>query len=464
MVFSGIPFMIFFLPPLLCIYFLLPEKWIKGKNVLLLLFSLLFYSIGEPRYIILMLLSITSAYFFALAIDKVSRGRGLLLAASIVLALLPLLYYKYVGFFVETINGVLQTSLAVPKLSLPIGISFYTFQLISYLADVYRKRTEAQKDPLALALYVSFFPQLIAGPIVRYTDVNAALKERTHTLDGFYSGAWRFTVGVAKKVLIANTLGELCEVYRSAETTMLFTWIYGIAICCQIYFDFSGYSDMAIGLGRIFGFSFPENFRYPFMSGGVAEFWRRWHMTLGSWFRDYIYIPMGGNRVSFLRWIGNIATVWFLTGFWHGAGWTFICWGLYFAVFLVLEKQLSGILQKIPTVLRHIGTVLVIMVSFILFDAVDIPSFGRTLLSLVDVRNLWDNVTLYYLRSYGLLLVLACVGATDLPARFGRWLSEKSRIKGAVQIATPIVMVVLLVVSLAYLVDGSFNPFLYFRF
>ena len=462
MVFSGIPFLYFFLPPLLLLYFISPGKL---KNAVLLLFSLIFYAAGEPRYIFLMLLSILSAYLFARLIDGLQKKRGLLLFLAVLFALAPLLYYKYSVFFIENVNTIFGVSLTVPKLTLPIGISFYTFQLISYLADVYRKRVPAQKNIFSLALYVSFFPQLIAGPIVRYSDINEALAHRTHSVEGFAKGAFRFTIGLAKKILLANTLGELCELYRSsADQTMLFTWIYGIAICCQIYFDFSGYSDMAIGLGRIFGFEFIENFNYPFMSGGVAEFWRRWHISLGSWFRDYVYIPMGGNRVSFPRWMLNILTVWFLTGFWHGAGWTFISWGLYFALFLVLEKLLWKYIEKIPSAIRHIITLFLVMVSFILFDAATIGDAVATVGKLFSFGNVSSAETIYYLRSYAVLLLLAVIGCTDYPKRLAVYLAEKSKIQSAVQIAKPIVMGALFLVSTAYLVDGSFNPFLYFRF
>ncbi len=460
MVFSGIPFLYFFLPPLLLLYFAAPHRL---KNTVLLIFSLIFYATGEPRYILLMVLSIFSAYLFALWIDKTHRRLPLVL--SVICSLAPLLYYKYSAFAVENINHAFSLSLALPNVTLPIGISFYTFQLISYTCDVYRSRVPAQRNFFSLALYVSFFPQLIAGPIVRYSDINEALLHRTHTVENFACGAFRFAVGLGKKVLLANTLGELCAVYRElGQPTALFTWVYGIAICCQIYFDFSGYSDMAIGLGRIFGFSFPENFRYPFESGGVAEFWRRWHISLGSWFRDYVYIPMGGNRVSFVRWIGNILTVWFLTGFWHGAGWTFIAWGLYFAVLLVLEKLLRQYIEKIPSVLRHVGTLFLVMVSFMLFDAATVGDAILSIGNLFRFGHFLDAETLYYVRSYAVLLLVGVIGCTEYPRRAAVYLVEKSKIRTAAQILMPVSLCLLLLVSTAYLVDGSFNPFLYFRF
>ena len=435
------------------------------KNLLLLAFSLVFYTVGEPKYIWLMLGSVLSAYVFALGIEKLEKGRGILLTLSLAIAFFPLLFYKYAGFFTENINAIFGASVPVLRLSLPIGISFYTFQLVSYLADVYRRRVPAQRNPLSLALYVSFFPQLIAGPIVRYSDINEMLDKREHTLENFSAGALRFTVGLGKKILLANTLGELCDLYRnSADKTMLFTWVYAIAICCQIYFDFSGYSDMAIGLGRIFGFQFIENFNYPYMSSGPAEFWRRWHISLGSFFRDYVYIPMGGNRVSLPRWMFNILTVWFLTGFWHGAGWTFICWGLYFAVFLVLEKFAKPVISKTPNAVCRIVTLFIVMISFMLFDAATIADFARNVAGLFNFANIANAETLYYLRSYGVLLILAVIGCTDFPKRAAVWLAEKSKIAPAVQLFTPVFMTVMLIVCTAYLVDGSFNPFLYFRF
>ena len=468
MVFSGIPFLYFFLPPLLALYFLIPGKFswgIRVKNLLLLAFSLVFYTVGEPKYIWLMLGSVLSAYVFALGIEKLEKGRGILLTLSLAIAFFPLLFYKYAGFFTENINAIFGASVPVLRLSLPIGISFYTFQLVSYLADVYRRRVPAQKNPLSLALYVSFFPQLIAGPIVRYSDINEMLDKREHTLENFSAGALRFTVGLGKKILLANTLGELCDLYRnSADKTMLFTWVYAIAICCQIYFDFSGYSDMAIGLGRIFGFHFIENFNYPYMSSGPAEFWRRWHISLGSFFRDYVYIPMGGNRVSLPRWMFNILTVWFLTGFWHGAGWTFICWGLYFAVFLELEKFAKPVISRTPNAVCRIVTLFIVMISFMLFDAATIADFARNVAGLFNFANIANAETLYYLRSYGVLLILAVIGCTDFPKRAAVWLAEKSKIASAVQLFTPVFMTVMLIVCTAYLVDGSFNPFLYFRF
>lgn len=464
MVFSSVPFLYFFLPPLLLLYFISPEKL---RNTVLLIFSLIFYAAGEPRYIYLMLLSILSAYIFALIIDKVKKYRRLLLFLSVGISALPLLYYKYSVFFIENVNSIFGLSVTAPKLTLPIGISFYTFQLISYICDVYRKRVPAQKNYFSLALYVSFFPQLIAGPIVRYSDINEALQHRTSSYENFSSGAFRFTIGLAKKILLANNLGELCAVYKDiSNPTMLFTWIYGAAICCQIYFDFSGYSDMAIGLGKIFGFNFPENFNYPFMSSGAAEFWRRWHISLGSWFRDYVYIPMGGNRVSVPRWMFNILTVWFLTGFWHGAGWVFISWGLYFAVFLVLEKFLKKYIDTLPSFIKHIGTLFIVMVSFILFDSASLSDFFATFMRLFSFSNISSPDTLYYLRSYAVMLIISIIGCTDYPKRAALKLSsaKSTFFQTAAGIAAPVLMCTLLIVSTAYLVDGSFNPFLYFRF
>jgi len=460
MVFSGIPFLFYFLPLLLPCYFLVPRP---AKNIVLLLFSLIFYAVGEPVYILLMLFSITQSYLLVNLSEKDVPRRKLWFVVTVILSVLPLLWYKYAGFFAANLNLIPGVNLPVPKHSLPIGISFYTFQLIGYAADVYRKRCPAQKNPLHLALYVSLFPQLIAGPIVRYADVAEQLTARTHSVEKFTQGVLRFTVGVGKKVLIANVLGELC---KSLGSSMLGVWGYAIASALQIYYDFSGYSDMAIGLGRMFGFEFMENFNYPYISKSVSEFWRRWHMSLGSWFRDYIYIPMGGNRVSKPRWMFNILTVWMLTGFWHGAEWTFILWGLYFAVFLVLEKALAGVIVKIPPMLNRILVLFIVMVSFMIFDSPTIAEAARRVVTLFDFTNPADTASLYYMRSYAGTLAAAVVGATPLLRDTAKKLaaSESRTVQNVLNVLTPVFVGAVLIVSTAYLVDGSYNPFLYFRF
>ena len=460
MVFSSIPFLFYFLPLLLAGYFLVPAR---AKNAALLLFSLVFYAVGEPVYILLMLFSIAQAFLLTNLAERDVKRRKLWFVCTVLLSVLPLIWYKYAGFIVTNLNLLPGAALPVPQVSLPIGISFYTFQLIGYSADVYMKRRPPQKNILHLALYVSLFPQLIAGPIVRYSDVADQLVKRSHSIDGFTKGILRFSVGLGKKVLLANVLGELC---KSLGTSMLGMWGYAIASSLQIYYDFSGYSDMAIGLGKMFGFDFPENFNYPYISTSVAEFWRRWHMTLGSWFRDYIYIPMGGNRVSKLRWAFNILTVWMLTGLWHGAEWTFVLWGLYFAFFLVLEKLLADVIRKIPGILHRILVLFIILVSFMVFDAPTVSDFFTRIATLFDFTDPTDTASLYYLRSYAGTLAAAVLGATPLLRNTAKkWAGSPSHaVQTVMNIAVPVFSCVVIVVSTAYLVDGSYNPFLYFRF
>ena len=352
-------------------------------------------------------------------------------------------------------------------MALPIGISFYTFQILSYVIDVYRGNAAAQRNFVDLAAYVAMFPQLIAGPIVRYTDIAPQLKHRTHTLSDAAYGARRFIIGLSKKVLLANVLYELISAYKDgAETSVLFTWLYAAAYILHLYFDFSGYSDMAIGLGRIFGFYFPENFNYPYISASVTEFWRRWHMSLGSWFRDYVYIPLGGNRVSRGKWFRNIFIVWLLTGLWHGAAWTFILWGLFFALFLTAEKLWYGQALARTKLLKHVYVLLLIVVSFVLFDAASVQDALRTIAALFGLGGLplADALSRYYLWSYTGVFLIAAVGATPLPVKILRQLKESRTGSIIVSVLEPLVLLALLAAVTAYLVDGSFNPFLYFRF
>ena len=471
MVFSSIPFLYYFLPIVLLCYAVAPAKC---KNMVLLLASLVFYAWGEPKLVLLMAVSVVLGYVFGLLIEK---HRGTIHAkyymiASIVISVGFLGYFKYADFFIANINMATGLSLPLLKVALPIGISFYTFQLISYIVDVYRG-TAAQHSLLNLATYIAMFPQLIAGPIVRYTDIAKDLTERVHRFEDIAYGIRRFVIGLSKKVLIANQLGELCDIFQSSgEQSVLFFWMYAISVSLQIYFDFSGYSDMAIGLGRLFGLKFMENFNYPYISKSVTEFWRRWHISLGSWFRDYIYIPLGGNRVSKGRHLFNIFVVWFLTGFWHGAAWNFIVWGLYFAVLLVIEKFfMLKYMERMPKVLVHGYVLLASVISFVIFDAANMASafayigamFGFGGLPLVSVE------TLYYLRSYAILLILALIGATPLVKSIANRIMTaqwtESTLGTVLSTALELlVLIVLFVVSTAYLVDGSFNPFLYFRF
>ncbi|MBQ7320636.1 MAG: MBOAT family protein [Clostridia bacterium] len=467
MLFSSISFLYYFLPIVLILYFAVPFKF---KNFVLLIASLFFYFYGEPIYTLLMLATTVSSYIHGLLIDRFrdTKWSKVFLVSSVVTSLLVLGFFKYTDFFITNINVITRAEIPLLKIALPIGISFYTFQTLSYTIDVYRGEAQVQKSFVRLATYVALFPQLIAGPIVRYTTVEAELKERTHSFSNFAVGFNRFILGLGKKVLLANTLGELCEIFRASnEKSFVFYWVYALAFCLHVYFDFSGYSDMAIGLGRVFGFHFLENFNYPFISKSVAEFWRRWHMSLGTWFRDYVYIPLGGNRVSKLKWFRNTLVVWFLTGFWHGADWTFIVWGLYFALFLLLEKFFLGkLLAKIPRVLSHIYVLFVIAISFVIFNANGMGQAISDIGGMLGLQQIpfFNSETLYYLRSYGVVLVLGIVGATPLVKRA----VEKFRtIKAGDWILTvgePVVQIALIVVITAYLVDGSFNPFLYFRF
>lgn len=455
MLFSGLTFLYYFLPVVLILYFLVPEHL---KNGVLLLASLFFYAWGEPKYVLLMLSSILLFYICGLGIGK-SRTQGQKkgwLLVSVVLGVGMMVIFKYADFFLGNWNSLTGMNLPLLKLALPIGISFYTFQCMSYTVDVYRGRAQPQKNLVTFGAYVALFPQLIAGPIVRYTDVERELHSRTHSWENFALGLRRFLFGLGKKVLLANQFGELTNLYRNAgEKSVLFCWMYAAAFMLHIYFDFSGYSDMAIGLGRIFGFHFPENFDYPYLSRSITEFWRRWHMTLGGWFRDYVYIPMGGNRVTKGRWVVNILTVWMLTGLWHGASWNFVLWGLLFACFLLLEKWVPA-LKNLPGIWRHLYVLLVVMLSFVLFNGENLFQVGQDLAGMFGLAGLplVSMESVYYLRSYGLVFLLGMVGATPLPRRLGL----------KVQKLDGIVMILLLLLCTAYLVDGSFNPFLYFRF
>ena len=464
MLFSSITFLYYFLPCVLILYFISPKVL---KNAVLLIASLTFYAWGEPKYVILMAVSILCGYVCGLLIEKFQGkiGAKIALGASAVISLGFLAYFKYADFFIENFNAATGLSVPMLRLALPIGISFYTFQILSYTIDVYRKEVAAQRNIISLAAYVSLFPQLIAGPIVRYSDVAQQLSVRTHSISGTALGIRRFILGLSKKIFIANALGELCaEFHATEDNSVLFCWLYGIAYSLQIYFDFSGYSDMAIGLGKLFGFDFMENFNYPYISKSVTEFWRRWHISLGSWFRDYVYIPLGGNRGSKLKWLRNILIVWLLTGFWHGAAWNFIVWGLFFAVFLVAEKLfLLKHLQK-SKVLSHIYVLLLAVVSFVIFGAADMGQAWQELLGMAGLRGLplVSAEALYYLRSYALILILACVGATPLPKKLASLAQEKAGVVMA--IAEPVGLALFLLTATSYLVNGSFNPFLYFRF
>ena len=466
MLFSSISFLYYFLPLVLACYFILPFRY---KNVVLLLFSLVFYFYGEPIYTLLMLGSTLWVYIHGLLIEKHRDDRlgKVFLWSSVAGSLLSLGFFKYADFFIGNINGIFGSDIPLLRLTLPIGISFYTFQTMSYTIDVYRGEAAVQKSYIKLATYVTLFPQLIAGPIVRYTTVAQELEKRQHSFENFAVGIRRFAVGLGKKVLIADILGAFATaLHTMPNPSVAGYWLYAVAVSLQLYFDFSGYSDMAIGLGRIFGFHFLENFNYPFVSKSVAEFWRRWHISLGSWFRDYVYIPLGGNRVNTLCWLRNIAIVWFLTGFWHGADWTFIIWGLYFAAFLVLEKfWYNRVFIHLPKVFSHIYVTLVILVSFVIFNGDGIGGMLRDLGNMFFTNGLplWSTETGYYLRSFATPLIFALLGATPLvKLAIKRWRDSKTG--WVADVLEPVFLMAVLLTVTAYFVDGSFSPFLYFRF
>lgn len=461
MLFSSIPFLYYFLPAVLIVYFLVPRAL---KNAVLLVCSLAFYAWGEPRYVILMVAMIVLFYGCGLAIEKCQKTswKKFWLTVSVAVSLTLLGIFKYADFFIDSFNAVTGLSVPLLKLALPIGISFYTFQCLSYTIDVYRGDVPAQRNPISFGAYVALFPQLIAGPIVRYVDVARELDSRTHSWGEVAQGLRRFLIGLGKKILLADNFALLIKLFReSSEKSVVFYWMYAIAFMLNIYFDFSGYSDMAIGLGRVFGFHFIENFNYPYMSKSVQEFWRRWHMSLGSWFRDYVYIPLGGNRVSKGRWVFNTLTVWMLTGLWHGAAWNFVLWGLLFAALLLAEKWVPA-LRNLPGLLRHGYVLLAVVISFVLFNADSIAQAGSDLAGMFGFGGVAvvTKETLYYLRSYAVLFVVGLIGATPLVRNTASRM-YKTKVGAVLE---PVVLILLLLVCSAYLVDGSFSPFLYFRF
>ncbi len=489
MVFSSIPFLYYFLPAVIISYFLI--SWlleravllcggskvfahkvsIFAKNLILLTFSLLFYGWGEPVYVFLMIGTILMFWGCGLAIGKAKTiaMKRFWLIVSIVISLGLLAYYKYTNFFIDNFAKLTGMSIPLLKVVMPIGISFYTFQSLSYTIDVYRGHVEVQKNPLYFGTYVALFPQLIAGPIVRYIDVAREINDREHTFENFRLGVRRFVIGLSKKILITNNIALLINAFRDSvagsQASVLFYWMYAIAFTLSLYFDFSAYSDMAIGMGKMFGFNFIENFNYPYMSKSIAEFWRRWHMSLSYWFRDYVYIPLGGNRVSKPRWVFNTLVVWLLTGMWHGANWTFILWGLLYAVCLLIEKFVPAI-KKLPSALRHFYTLFLVMLGFVLFNATDMTQAGSDLACMFGFGNLpfVNDVTLYYLRSFGVLLIVAIIGATPLMKNTANRLTESKRFATATAVVECVLLIALLLICTGYLVDGSFSPFYYNNF
>lgn len=463
MVFSSITFLFYFLPIVLIIYYLIPNKY---KNIVLLISSFIFYFYGEPKNIYIMILSILATYIFGILIDKYKKTKysKIFLILSIFINIGLLIYFKYADFIIKNVNLWLSNKIDLIHVILPIGISFYTFQLISYIVDVYRGEAKVQKNIIKLATYISLFPQLIAGPIVRYTTIENQLENREYNMKNFSIGVRRLIIGLGKKVMIANVMGNLINIFLvSDEKSVLFYWLYAIALMIQIYFDFSGYSDMAIGLGKMLGFDFPENFNYPYIATSITDFWRRWHISLSSWFRDYIYIPLGGNRVSKLKWIRNIIIVWMLTGLWHGAEWNFVIWGLYFGVLLIIEKVfLLKWLQKIPKVISRIYTLFIVMISFIIFNGEGISTILENIGGLFKFVSipLITNESMYYLKSYIIVIILGIIGATPICKN----ILTNGKLKKIVNILEPIYLLLIFIICTSYIVDGSFNPFLYFRF
>ena len=466
MVFSSMTFLYYFLPVVLLAYFVAPRV---ARNGVLLLASLFFYAWGEPKYLILMSATILIGYCSALIIDsgrgKMSGKVTLMVALCCCLGFLGI--FKYANFFVDSFSRATGISVKYLNVTLPVGISFYTFQLISYIVDVYRGNVKAQKNIINLFTYVIMFPQLIAGPIVRYEEVEQELTSRTHSIPMIREGIVRFVIGLGKKVLIANQLGELADIYyKVQDNSVAFAWVFAVASALQIYFDFSGYSDMAIGLGRIFGFRFPENFDYPYISRSITEFWRRWHMTLGGWFRDYVYIPMGGSRVKSSRLVFNLLVVWMLTGLWHGASWNFVVWGLFFGILLIIEKLwMLKYIQNAKGV-NHIYVLFATIISFVIFSSEDLSGAGSIMTNMFGLGGLKliTSETLYHMASYGFTLFVAIIGATPLVKLIARkvmGVAEKYRLDTVLE---TVVLALILILSTAHIVDGSFNPFLYFRF
>ncbi len=461
MIFSSLPFLFFYLVAVLAVYKLSP---LKLRNLILLVVSLFFYGWGEPVYIIIMLLSIVVDYVHGMLVERWredDRKARRAVASSVFFNLAILVFFKYWDFIAGNLNALTGLQLPVLGLPLPIGISFYTFQTMSYTIDVYRQDAPVQKNPIAFGAYVTLFPQLIAGPIVRYKSVADQLEERREDLDKFVSGVRRFTVGAAKKVLLANAIGQLWDQSLASQNlTAVGAWLGLAAYAFQIYFDFSGYSDMAIGLGRMFGFEFLENFNYPYISRSVVEFWKRWHISLTTWFREYVYFPLGGNRVPKWKWIRNILIVWTLTGIWHGAGWNFLLWGLYYGAWMLAERLFLGKwLEKLPGAVRHIYTMFIVLIGWALFAVEDMGRLGAYFSSLFGGGGWFNAVDGYRLRTYLPTLVILIVGSTPLMGKLWDRLGERTR-----AVLQPLLVLGALILCTASLVDAGYNPFLYFRF
>ena len=476
MVFSSLIFLFRFLPIVLIAYFVAPRKC---RNLILFLSSLVFYAWGEPIYVGLMLFSTVVDYTLGRLVDYYKRYEQrnkakIFVTMSIVINLGLLGFFKYTDFFLSNFNGWFGTDFKLLNLALPIGISFYTFQTMSYTVDVYRGEAKVQKNIVSFGAYVALFPQLIAGPIVQYKTIATQLDERQETMDGFAYGVMRFMAGLGKKVLLANNIGLLYETiaaYPSENLPVLTAWLGAIAFAFQIYFDFSGYSDMAIGMGRMFGFHFLENFKYPYQANSITDFWRRWHISLGTWFKEYVYIPLGGNRLGKAKHLRNIMIVWLLTGFWHGASWNFLFWGLYFGVILMIEKLvLLQWLEKLPAFVRHLYTMVLVLFSWVIFAFEDTKAMVVYLKAMIGLggAGIYNTDTLYLMTSYGVLLLILILGCTSYPKQLALKLQKRLEKRTSGQVCSAALNVLFVcgvfLLSLAYLVSASYNPFLYFRF
>lgn len=466
MVFSSTIFLCVYLPLVLLGYYICPKK---GRNLFLLIASLVFYAWGEPKYVFLMIFSILVNYIFGRLMDKHRENKKrlkLMLVLSVVIDIGLLSVFKYTDFIITNVNAIFGANFDLLNIALPIGISFYTFQAMSYTIDVYRDDVRVQKNLIDFGMYITMFPQLIAGPIVRYADVQDQLAERSVTTADFSEGVMRFVVGLGKKVLLANQMGAVwSEIYAlGGDVSALMAWTGAIAYTFQIYFDFSGYSDMAIGLGRMFGFKFPENFRYPYQSVSITDFWRRWHITLSTWFKEYLYIPLGGNRRGLARQALNLLIVWSLTGFWHGAGWNFVLWGLYYFVILFIEKLfLLKALDKLPKFFRHVYALLLIVIGWVIFASDDVSVLLPFLGSMFGANGAVGGMDVYTLFTKAVLIVICCVASTELPKRLFLSATGAMNEKAAFTIKS-VMTIALLALSMILLIGDSYNPFLYFRF
>lgn len=467
MVFSSLTFLFMFLPAALLVYFIVPKRW---KNLVLFLSGVIFYAYGEPVYLYVMILSVLIDFCCGYVMNRYDdkpKIRFAMLMTSVVMNLTLLGVFKYSSFFVSSINGLFGTSITDPRLPLPIGISFYTFQSMSYTIDLYRRKIPVQRNFLKFGAYVTMFPQLVAGPIVRYDDVRKELEHREVSVSIAGEGAAIFIRGLAKKTLLANNIGGLWATIKALPIDQLDTataWMGILAFTFQIFFDFSGYSDMAIGMGKMMGFQFPENFNFPYMSKSISEFWRRWHMTLGTWFREYVYIPLGGNRKGLFKTIRNIAIVWALTGLWHGASWNFVLWGVYFGVLIILERLFLGkLLEKLPEFLSGLYTFLMVVFSWVLFEFEQIQDILRYFKAMFGGNGLgfMDERAFYYLRNYAVVFLLCILFSTDWCKRLVSWFT--SRVPGAA-VVFPLGRIALFAICISFLVDATYNPFLYFRF